>query len=63
MTSPIERSYSSSVDRYKSCEKVPNVDEDCVNRELEIGKDTGRWVPPFNDCQTYAKEVLERCTQ
>ena len=45
----------------KHCEKVPDEDEDCVNRELEVGKDTGRWVPPFNDCHTIVQDILDRC--
>jgi hypothetical protein len=44
------------------CTELPDVDEDCVNRELEIGTPTGRWAPGFNDCQVVAKDIIERCT-
>ena len=43
-----------------SCETVPNVDAACVDRELELGKDLGRWTPT-NQCQTFAAGVLAHC--
>jgi len=43
------------------CEQV-EADPNCVNRELEIGKHIGRWAPPFNDCQTFAADVIEECS-
>ncbi len=43
-----------------TCTQVPNVDEACVNRELELGKRTGRWTP-LNQCQSYVSDVLEKC--
>jgi len=39
------------------CDQV-ETDPDCVNRELELGKHIGRWAPPFNDCQTFAANVI-----
>ncbi len=43
------------------CTDVPDVDEDCVDRELEIGKPTGPWVPPLNDCHTVVDAILDEC--
>src|SRR6185369_3864066 len=40
------------------CDQV-EADPGCVNRELELGKYIGRWAPPFNDCQTFAADVIE----
>jgi RHS repeat-associated protein len=42
------------------CSEVRNVDESCVNRELEIGKALGVW-SPFNNCATFVTQVLELC--
>ena len=39
-----------------------NADEDCVDRELELGKQLGPWAPPFNDCQTFAASVIADCS-
>jgi hypothetical protein len=44
-----------------TCERVADVDEACVNRELELGKPLGAWTPT-NQCQTYAAGVLDRCS-
>jgi RHS repeat-associated protein len=41
---------------------LPNVNESCVNNELKIGKPLGRFAPPFNSCQTYTQEVIEKCS-
>jgi RHS repeat-associated protein len=38
-----------------------NTDEQCVNKELEIGKPLGTFFPPFNDCQSFARGVMSRC--
>ncbi|MCW5261122.1 RHS repeat protein [Verminephrobacter eiseniae] len=40
---------------------VPFVDEDCVNRELQIGKPLGMFLPPFKSCQTFAQDVIQKC--
>ncbi len=42
------------------CEEQANIDEACVNRELSIGKDTGRWWP-WNQCHTVVDDILKRC--
>ena len=43
-----------------TCEEVIDVDEQCVNDQLELGRDTGRW-SPWNQCQTFAQDVLDQC--
>jgi len=43
------------------CDQV-EADPTCVNRELELGKHIGLWVPPFNDCQTFAANVIADCS-
>lgn len=43
------------------CIKQNNVNEQCVNDELEFGKPLGRFLPPFNQCQSFAYSVLNRC--
>jgi hypothetical protein len=46
-----------------TCYPVPDVDEDCVDRHLEPGRGTGAWVPPFNDCHTVVRDILDDCRQ
>lgn len=43
------------------CETVRNVDEECVNKALQLGTLTGRWTP-MNQCNTFANKVLKQCT-
>jgi hypothetical protein len=51
-----------------SCDKptivtpLPNVNESCVNSELQLGKPLGRFVPPFNSCQTFTQDVIQKCS-
>ncbi len=42
------------------CSSYPDVDEDCVERELPLGLPTGPWAAG-NNCNTFANGVLERC--
>ncbi|MBE2253384.1 MAG: hypothetical protein IAE78_27900 [Myxococcus sp.] len=51
-----------SKEKEKECVVVPDVDAACVERETEIGKDTGQWVPFVNDCHTKTQEVLDKCS-
>lgn len=44
-----------------SCEEITHVDEDCVNRELTIGKKLGSW-GLFNNCLTFTDDVISRCS-
>jgi hypothetical protein len=47
------------------CTDVPahwNVDETCVNRELQIGKEIGRF-SPWNNCQTFATHLVFSCAR
>jgi hypothetical protein len=34
---------------------------ECIINELRIGRETGLWVPPFNDCHEVVKEILDVC--
>lgn len=43
------------------CETIQTVDEACVNEQLQIGKSTGSWWP-WNNCNTFAREVLSKCS-
>ena len=43
------------------CEEVPDVSEECVNSQLDYGRDLGRWWPT-NQCYSFAVEVLTQCT-
>ncbi|MBZ5722959.1 MAG: RHS repeat-associated core domain-containing protein, partial [Acidobacteriia bacterium] len=42
------------------CQEIPNVDESCVNRELQIGASTGRWTLT-NQCNSFVYGVLYKC--
>lgn len=44
-----------------TCEEIPYIDEACVDARLNIGEPLGWWVPPFNDCSTFAQDVLDDC--
>jgi hypothetical protein len=44
-----------------SCVEIPNEDEDCVGRELRVGKPEGRFVPGVNDCISFAGRTLNKC--
>jgi RHS repeat-associated protein len=47
-----------SKEKSSSCEVVPNVDENRVNKLLELERPLGRW-GPTNQCQSFVKEVLK----
>jgi RHS repeat-associated protein len=40
---------------------INNVNEQCVNDKLKIGKPLGRFLPPFNQCQSFAYGVVNSC--
>lgn len=50
-------------DKPDKCQDFRDVDEDCVNRELEIGKKLGYFAPPFNSCQSFVWDVVSKCTK
>jgi RHS repeat-associated protein len=52
-----------SCEQPKSCDAVNDVDENCVNTELTIGKALGRFDLLNNSCQTFASEVLKKCSK
>ena len=43
-----------------SCTTMPDVDESCVNKELEIGRYLGRF-GVTNNCQSFAIQTLSKC--
>lgn len=46
----------------ENCEAMADVDEQCVNRELAIGRSLGRF-GMLNNCQTFAWQVLTKCSK
>ena len=50
-----------SKDTPTHCTTLKNVDEACVNRQLETGKPLGQWIPPFNHCQSFAYGIANSC--
>lgn len=49
-----------SCEKATSCKVMLDIDEECVNKKLAIGKYLGRFTP-FNNCQTFTNEVLTDC--
>jgi RHS repeat-associated protein len=49
-----------SCDTATTCETLHDIDEQCVNRELEVGKPLGRF-GFTNNCQMYAADVIRKC--
>jgi RHS repeat-associated protein len=49
-----------STEENSHCDHVQNVDEDCVNRMLQLRRDLGRFWPT-NNCQTFVMDVLIQC--
>lgn len=47
-------------DSARICNEYLASDEDCINSELEVGKELGIW-GPTNHCQTFVAEVLRKC--
>jgi RHS repeat-associated protein len=46
-----------------TCTDVANVNEYCVNDALDVGKKKGTFKPATgNDCQSFAKQVVNECT-
>lgn len=43
-----------------ACQKMNNVDEQCVNAGLQLGKELGTW-NGFNQCQSYAWSLVTGC--
>ncbi len=42
------------------CEVVEDIDEDCINSHLKLGRSLGRF-SLRNNCQTFVKKLLRRC--
>jgi hypothetical protein len=45
-----------------SCQLIDDIDEDCVNEELGIGRSLGRFDLAFNNCRSFANSVIEKCS-
>lgn len=50
-----------SKDTPTSCTPQKDVNEQCVNEKLVIGKPIGRFLPPVNQCQRFANYVVTSC--
>lgn len=46
-----------------SCEIIPDVDPDCVEKSIASGQPAGRWWPLVNDCHTLAEDILVSCAR
>jgi|GEM_PF-3582655 len=44
----------------ENCYEIPGADEECVNRELVVGKPLGEW-GRNNNCNTFVATVLGKC--
>ncbi len=51
-----------SCEASNNCQTINDVDEDCVNRELVIGRSLG-YFGGSNNCVTFAWEVLTKCSK
>jgi hypothetical protein len=51
-----------SCDKAETCTDYPEMDEACVNNELEVGKQIGRF-SPLNNCQSYVYDVFQKCSK
>jgi hypothetical protein len=44
----------------ESCIEIHDIDESCVNQELQIGKSTGKW-GVGNNCNTFVENIINVC--
>lgn len=44
----------------EKCKEIKDIDEDCVNEQLDIGKPLGRF-NLINNCQTFVSGILKEC--
>lgn len=42
------------------CKEIQCVDEGCVDKQLVIGKNTGRWYP-WNQCNSVVNGIISKC--
>lgn len=42
-------------------DEISDVDENCVDQLIAPGRPLGRWVPAYNDCNTFVDEVIGQC--
>ncbi len=45
----------------ETCKEILNIDEDCVNAELDFGKPLGHF-SLINNCQSFVSNVFRRCS-
>jgi hypothetical protein len=45
----------------KGCKEIPDIDENCINEELQIGKSTGKWEAK-NNCNTFVEDIIRKCS-
>lgn len=43
-----------------SCKEKLDIDEDCVNAELDLGKPLG-YFSPTNNCQVFTRKIIKKC--
>lgn len=51
-----------SCDRPESCQVIDDVDETCVNRELNIGQSLGWFNLATNNCRSFANDIIAKCS-
>ena len=44
------------------CSLIPLIDEDCVNKELDIGKSLGKW-SLGNQCNSFVDNIITKCSK
>ena len=54
---------SASVAATSTPDPRTTIDEECVDREMQVGESTGVWIPGVNDCHTVVKGVIDKCHQ
>jgi len=59
-TQIIDHTGESLTRRKVKCYAVPICDADCVDKQLEIGKNTGKWTP-LNQCNSLITGILTHC--
>jgi hypothetical protein len=45
----------------RDCEPVKGVTEECIDRKLEVGKNTHPWVLIVNDCHSVVRNIIREC--
>jgi hypothetical protein len=61
-TCNIDHSGESTLKPGVTCEMIEDIDEKCVNEAILVCENLGKW-SLWNQCQSYAAEVIERCNR